>query len=578
MAKVEISTSATSAAASIGPTTPTTFTAGSVIFSNGTTLAQDNANFFWDDTNDRLGIGTTTPNASLDIATGYTVSGPHAGSFFAYSAENATPVNYFTGDVITYRIWARYFAGGQFYFSNSYYETSPLTITTGVGFASVDIYYDPAGGTPIDYVIVRDLNSNGFAHYAYSQDTSGYQFDSNGGGSDLTWIAGTVDTSVTSVQVNTGTKLNYYNGANTFGLYTDNYGYFSSRLGIGTVTPGAMLDVYTDSLGAARLRTTASVSTLIVRGLNDGGYGTYSQIDVRDSSDNKMLLFGDSQAGAANSGVLNFLGIGTSSGDFRGELTFMAPTGGDVRVSTWRIFQDGAAATDSGFYLLLRRGGSFVYQMYANSKCNTGFRGITSPTAAVHLDAGSTAAEDAPLKFTSGPLMTTAEAGAVEFLTDKFYATITTGAARKELALVDVALTSGRVPFATTNGRLVDDVDLTYNSGTDTLFVKNLTISGTVSGLPVYVNAVSGTVDFGFASGKEETIAVVTVAAAWVAAGTKLVCAPFAVATATHDADDYAAEGIVAYASNIVPGVGFDIVAMAPSGTFGRYVIHAVGV
>lgn len=42
-------------------------TSGSVLFSNGTTIAQDNANFFWDDTNNRLGIGTATPAYLLDI-------------------------------------------------------------------------------------------------------------------------------------------------------------------------------------------------------------------------------------------------------------------------------------------------------------------------------------------------------------------------------------------------------------------------------------------------------------------------------------------------------------------------------
>jgi len=42
-------------------------TAGSVLFSNGTTIAQDNANFFWDDTNNRLGIGTATPARPLDV-------------------------------------------------------------------------------------------------------------------------------------------------------------------------------------------------------------------------------------------------------------------------------------------------------------------------------------------------------------------------------------------------------------------------------------------------------------------------------------------------------------------------------
>jgi hypothetical protein len=50
-----------------GKFTLPSFTSGSVIFSNGTTLAQDNANFFWDDSNNRLGIGTTVPLNKLDI-------------------------------------------------------------------------------------------------------------------------------------------------------------------------------------------------------------------------------------------------------------------------------------------------------------------------------------------------------------------------------------------------------------------------------------------------------------------------------------------------------------------------------
>jgi predicted heme/steroid binding protein len=46
-------------------------TTGSVLFINPTnTLAEDNANFFWDDTNNRLGIGTATPTADIDITRG----------------------------------------------------------------------------------------------------------------------------------------------------------------------------------------------------------------------------------------------------------------------------------------------------------------------------------------------------------------------------------------------------------------------------------------------------------------------------------------------------------------------------
>lgn len=51
--------------------------------------------------------------------------------------------------------------------------------------------------------------------------------------------------------------------------------------------------------------------------------------------------------------------------------------------------------------------------------------------------AGSIVAGTAPIKLTSGPLLTTAEVGAIEFLDDKFYATITTGAARKEIQFRD---------------------------------------------------------------------------------------------------------------------------------------------
>lgn len=44
-------------------------TSGSVLFSNGTTIAQDNAQLFWNDTNNRLGIGTSTPSIKLQVET-----------------------------------------------------------------------------------------------------------------------------------------------------------------------------------------------------------------------------------------------------------------------------------------------------------------------------------------------------------------------------------------------------------------------------------------------------------------------------------------------------------------------------
>ena len=45
----------------------TTLTSGSVVFSNGTGFSQNNANFFWDNTDAFLGVGTNTPLSSLSI-------------------------------------------------------------------------------------------------------------------------------------------------------------------------------------------------------------------------------------------------------------------------------------------------------------------------------------------------------------------------------------------------------------------------------------------------------------------------------------------------------------------------------
>lgn len=52
---------------SMGGTGSTGFTLGSVIFANASQLTEDNANFFYDDTNNRLGLGTTSPSFRLQL-------------------------------------------------------------------------------------------------------------------------------------------------------------------------------------------------------------------------------------------------------------------------------------------------------------------------------------------------------------------------------------------------------------------------------------------------------------------------------------------------------------------------------
>lgn len=80
------------------PTTGTLFvlptlTSGSVLFSNGTTIAQDNANLFWDDTNNRLGIGTTSPRSALEVVESITGQSNGINSVSIFDNNNSARFN-----------------------------------------------------------------------------------------------------------------------------------------------------------------------------------------------------------------------------------------------------------------------------------------------------------------------------------------------------------------------------------------------------------------------------------------------------------------------------------------------------
>lgn len=188
--------------------------------------------------------------------------------------------------------------------------------------------------------------------------------------------------------------------------------------------------------------------------------------------------------------------------------TFNGPSSGIFRNNTSAFFID----QQSSDPIYLRTNGGGTYALVLTSAGKAGFHDVTGPTAFIETEGtteqlrlrynstnylsttvastgsttfaltgtapifnfsntikprtGGTAAGSEPFQFTSASLLTTATVGTFEFLTDKYYATITTGAARKELTLNDESLTSGRIPFATTNGRLTDDSDLTFSVDT----------------------------------------------------------------------------------------------------------------
>ncbi len=163
------------------------------------------------------------------------------------------------------------------------------------------------------------------------------------------------------------------------------------------------------------------------------------------------------------------VGIGTSSpsdplhviGAIRASTAVRAGNG---------YYQSGSTSTniinDVSNAITFQTGGSERARVDASGNLGVG---VVSPTAALHLKAGTAAASTAPLKFTSGALMTTPEDGALEF--DGTGLLLTTSGTRSRLALTSSPTFTGNVSLSTNNSSAYVSTDasnalpLAANSG-----------------------------------------------------------------------------------------------------------------
>lgn len=117
--------------------------------------------------------------------------------------------------------------------------------------------------------------------------------------------------------------------------------------------------------------------------------------------------------------------------------------------------------------------------------------GISAPLATLHLKAGSTAANSAPVMMTSGALMTAPQVGAWEFLTDRIYFTQTTGPTRQTIAYLSDITTVvptgvvGQIPFYGTTTALTSEAGsgsdaLTWDSTNNRLGISSTAPSSTL--------------------------------------------------------------------------------------------------
>lgn len=139
-----------------GTGTATAFTTGSVVFAGASgTYTQDNANFFWDDTNNRLGVGTASPGAVLQInnAAGVadmriSVGGTLYGNLYASTSDTtltsvtAIPLVFGTNSTTRFQVGS----AGQWGIGGATYGTAGQVFTSG-GALAAPTWTTPTTGT-----------------------------------------------------------------------------------------------------------------------------------------------------------------------------------------------------------------------------------------------------------------------------------------------------------------------------------------------------------------------------------------------------------------------------------------------
>jgi uncharacterized protein YqkB len=217
-----------------GGTNASTFTAGSVVFAGTSgTYTQDNSNLFYDNTNDRLGIATSTPRTILDVKSVKLNAAKLAtGNGVAVLENDVT--NDDTPDYQAYAI------------SNilRYRGTQGTNNSTRGIIASLNSAFNSSTGTVSEmsgfYLDLRNL-STGTVTNAYGMKIPNFE---NASGGTITNKYGFYSDIANSGATN---KWNIYvNGAAP--------NYFNGNVGIGTTSPLALLNV----MGTVRINSASA--------------------------------------------------------------------------------------------------------------------------------------------------------------------------------------------------------------------------------------------------------------------------------------------------------------------------------
>ncbi len=285
-----------------GSITPAGFTEGSVIFvDSGGSLSQNNSNFFWDNTNTRLGLSDTTPDDRLDI------EGTSLGYNFLFGSSGITFSGSGTNNFVMKAGGAISLSGGtgQSTASGLTIDTNgDVTVSDNDLFVDVSAGYVGIGTTSPSYI----LDVNGDTRIAgdtilNSATPELYFTDSTSGHDD--W----------EILVNSD-NLDFWQRVNDT-TWTDQITFASGGLvGIGDTSPDDKLDVEDANLGYNFLFGSGGI-TFSTSGTSGINVDTFGQLSLTTNQ------------GAANALELisNAGGIDISTGSGTGDIDILSGDG-----------------------------------------------------------------------------------------------------------------------------------------------------------------------------------------------------------------------------------------------------------
>jgi hypothetical protein len=407
-----------------GGTGAAAFTLGSIVFAGSSGVyTQDNANFFWNATNHRLGIGTTSPNSQIDVSaatpeTRLTCSGTTYYARKTFSAMNDTLTQYnqaiklpsTTPTLVAHTISSNGASGGPTPAINTTTANLIVVSVAGVGNYTALNLSDSKGNTwTAGPGAWSGSNPSNRIFYCINPTVGiGHTFSSSSSASNIAvqaWkLSGTgiaVDqqtaASGTSATIQPGSVTPNFNnelvvasvGANNGSSLTINSGFTISDGTISSTSYGNALAYLAQTMAAAVNPTwsnSASVNAAAILTFTAAYTGTVNEVTVFSSSDGIL---------ASESSINEF---------------------GDTNGST--VLNYGS----NSYFAIVLSGTTDVFHVTGTGLIGIG--GVTTPTAAIQLPAGTTTVP--PLKITAGTNVTSPADGFVEYNGSHFYATVGT--------------------------------------------------------------------------------------------------------------------------------------------------------